>query len=131
MARKVTKQQLSENPTFTVKAELSFEVEGERIKDSYEIIYYALSSKVMREITDDPDAEVTDKNRNVVAEQLAAIVKQIPDVVDEDSEGNEIPAAMTTEFFDGLSLDNLNSIFLAIRDDISPNESPSSSAPST
>ena len=118
MGRKVTKKQAASDPTFTTSAMLEFEIEGERFTDEYEIVYFALSSKVLRVLCDDPEGvEVTEKNRNVVAEQLAVLVKQIPDITGDDG---ETPAVCDAAFFDGLSLPNLKAINDAVKDDINP-----------
>lgn len=118
MARKVTAKQVSEKPTFTTEAALAFEIDGERITDVYKIVYFALSSKVMRVLIDDPETdEVTDENRNAVAEQLAILISHMPDITEAD---NETPARLDAAFYDGLSLTNLKAINDAVKNDINP-----------
>lgn len=122
MARRVTKKQAAVEPTFTVKANLEFEIDGERFKDDYKIHYFALSSIKYRELIDDSQIEdVNDENRNIVAEQLAILVSHIDDIVDVDEETQaETHAPMNVEFFDGLALQNLKAIYVAVNTDINP-----------
>jgi hypothetical protein len=117
MARKVKKQD-AQTPTFTVEAVLEFEDGGERFSDTYKIIYHGLSAKLMRGLLeDDGTDEVTEENRNVVAEQLAQLVACIPDITEDDG---ETPATLDAAFYDGLILKNLKAINDAVKHDINP-----------
>jgi hypothetical protein len=119
MARRITAQR-AKNPTFTVEAVLTFEIEGERFTDTYKIIYNGLSARIMRELLDDvPDEgdEITEENRNAVAAQLAQLVADIPDITNDEGTG---PATFDAAFFDGLTLHNLKAINDAVRNDINP-----------
>lgn len=121
MAKRITGTQAKE-PTFSVKALLKFEIAGERIEDDYRVHYRGLSSKVLREMFIDPEGEeVTDENRNAVAEQLATLIMCIDDIVDIDEETEEAThSVIDVAFLDGLTLENLKSINDAIKNDINP-----------
>jgi hypothetical protein len=107
---KLTDAKRSVNVTFFFEDD-----NGERQEIKTKVIYRALSPKLLRELAD--MTEASEENRRAVAEQLAKVVYQLPDVVGEDDQ----PIKVDVDFFDALSFDNLTAINKAIQEDIHPN----------
>ncbi|HWQ36953.1 MAG TPA: hypothetical protein VNQ79_29245 [Blastocatellia bacterium] len=97
------------------QATISFaDDDGQKQSQEITILFRGMSPRVSRDLL---AAQIGDTDRVEMARFLAAAVRELPEVVDED----ERPVPVTFEFFDAMEIANLTAIFNAVQEGYNPN----------
>ncbi len=96
---------------FTVKVNLTFERDGERVAEETRVVYRAFTDEVIEQIAALPETQ-----RGMLTYQLPIIVKELPDL--KDAKGQQ--QKPTVEYFKRMAPINKRAIEKAIDDDQFP-----------